>query len=529
MSRQMTAAFRSSCADAQTKWHWLLRIKVGGDVVRYADESVDVQEGNSSSSLVHYPMGLEVVTAPNVRANPYEGTCSVGDATVRVHHQPQELLATDAGLRLQDREVAYGYQWGQADARLYLWAEDTTLLDAQCRIMGNIERFRVESLYEVSFDIVSWAQRYDIEFPRYFATKYAWANVLADDAAMGYPIFYGDFVRQEIPLVHTGSKIALAAEGALATISDGYHDENQDIPTLGTTTDADGIAVSKATFSETLGSEALTISGTGYKDNAKGEWHGDPAKANLVIRQPHAIVHHFVRRFLEIPASRVDSAFFTQLAHNEPFHGWQFSLSIGAGDTVRAFDAISDIMKLCRACVYADGEMLTVQWLNFKRLPARHLIPGNGIISFSDYEQNDTENVANRIAMKYRWTWNAKKKLLDYTRTAHRNWTTHELAKKSKDIYGEKMLKFETKNVAHERTAEDIAGMLLDLRWRTRGVLKITANALSHTLSIYDTVLIDLPEGPSEDGAGFLQKKFSVVGITYGTGENELELMETDR
>lgn len=518
--------WREALRDPHVTIHWLLAISQSPNTgrlsgpYRYADANLHIG--------AHKWVGaLEVTAPPGLEVDPYTGRSSSPNLVATLYPVADDN-AEDNPSYPYDLEAAYNKNFLSLMAKCYRWAEGTPFSEAQLLVDGYIYGVSLEENGLLKLDIADKILRFNRKLPRYHISDVRWANPYGDDKAAGYPILYGAYVRVPCPVHDTVNNRALVADGTINAPTAVYVDDITSTFTTGTETDLKGITVTYVDANTSIVDNQVTVSGDGYDDDADGYYTGT---ANALIEHPADQLHHLMRTFAGIPAEFIDDGSLRALRAELP--GWVGSVQVMTDEEKDFFTVRNDMMTIMRSAAYAELGVFRARHLSFSRGHVMHLRYGENLMSAQTPSWGEKNELYTSLQIRYAWRWIQKKKQLGYSAAFTLDENDYDGFKKNRDIIrgvsnadiGRRMV-VETRAIQSDGLAEKVAWKLAELYGMPRKTITAICDRTTHDLRMFDTVRVTMPTAPSDNGLGYVGKRFIVVGFRYGLNSNTLTLME---
>lgn len=503
--------WREALLDPSIPIHWLLEIDAGGLTWRFADTHVIVGS--------HHHLGaLDMIREPSLDSDPYQGETSMIVSTVALRPIPDG--GPDRPLfRPHDLADTFRAEYIGLPARLYRWAYGTAESERDPIIDGNVSSAIVRQGGELEIEVADFSLRYSrLALPPYVIDTEIWPNADEDDVGRRAPIVCGTFAGLEVPKIATGGKQMIGHH--IGTLTGGAIDGVSSTPVLTNTADADGIEYAEADYPAATAGATVTANGTGALDDADGTYSGT---ADALLTHTADQLHWLAREIVGIPAALIDANAFVALREITISH--LNTLIIGADDKVNFFQVSAVALLPYRGSVFVERGKLTARALDFDAPPVFALRDGELLIAMEEIEWQGYKDVPAGIEFKYAMKWNRKKKQYATSQVFKIAAEDYPPFAKSQALGGE-MLRAEYPYVRDAATIEALAANIQELHSFNRRLVKVRVGRECHGLLLYAPVTLSAAEYPSADGAGCEDKRFAVIGITYGAEESTLTLLE---
>jgi len=514
----VTTAWNTALRDPSIAIHWLLEIDAGGLTLRYAD--ADLVVGDAP-----YLGGMEVNRLPSLGFDPYQGQANAVVATV-------VLAPNKAGgkkltnFRAHDIADTFRVDYVGLVARLYRWAKGTGSADRDLIIDGNVTAASVRGKTELELEVSDFTLKYSRKvLPPIVVDTDAFPDAPEDDIGRRGPIMYGTFTDIEVPCINAATEAAPKHLIGLpiASITDGrISGELATTPTLASVAATSTTpAHATATYAALTTQKYATISGTGIKDDEDGTF----SESSLaVMNHVSSQLHHLAHEVTGIPAAKIDVPSFTYL--REKTSPRESTIVLAADDKIGFFGVAQIALMPYRGAIYHERGLLRIGTLDLDGVPVVDLRYGEMLADVDEIEWRDiVDTVPGGIEIKYARQWNEKKK--EYAtqkikRVRIEDYVPFEIAFN----LGAEELKLEFPYITATETVNDLVAYVKDLHRFNRRRVSLRVTRGCHNVRIFDTVLVTLPDAPSDEGAGWTDKKFAVIGIAYGAEESTLTLLE---
>lgn len=516
------STFAVEILNPNSVWHWLLKIEGQGLELRYSEGSEAGVNVTEAGRIYNYEGRLITTVRPSISINPYTTVVSV--ATVSFTVAPRNKGETDTITpdRFQDLEITKNFNWHQMTGKLYRWAENTVLAEAQLIIEGTIDNVRVETEGTVSFDLIDQSHKWDVGLPKKQIDEDNFPNASAEAFGQGYPIVYGAFTQAQLPTyddVNDGGMISVETVNAVSqNQADGVA---VGVTTaLATTTDGDGVTYSYSDYAAASGQKQFTATGTGIQDDGQGTYTGTASQA---IENPCDIIHHLARVIAEIPKANVNDVEIKGARIH--FNRWEMSVIVAPGDSTSFFGVVAGLTKWMRAgCFFKEGK-LTIRQLSFTRFADFNITDGNRLDTLS-IDWGSKENVINHLTVRHSWGYDYKTREFKYRANVLRTKDNYANFERSEVLHGKRRAVIEARELNGGIGIRRSVNMMAELRWKPRKVIRERVDRTSHRVVLCDSIALTEKLGPSATGAGFSELRTICIGIEYGLSENTLTLLE---